>query len=92
VIEIHDHLTGEVQIIRPKPGAEDAMGHGGGDAGLMAAFVQAVRDRTMAVTTARQALESHLMALAAGEARVTGTVMDMDRYRQQAQHAPSDGP
>jgi len=81
VIEIHDHLSGEVEAIHPLP-AGSAAGHGGGDAGLMAAFVRAVRDRRSPVTSAREALESHLVALAAEEARLTGTVIDLNQRRQ----------
>jgi predicted dehydrogenase len=89
-IEIHDHLSGGVETIRPSQRASDATGHGGGDAGLMAAFVRAVRDPQAVVTSARDALESHLMALAAEEARLTGRVVDMARYRQQARRALSN--
>jgi hypothetical protein len=65
-------------------GAVGATGYGGGDERLMAAFVRALRDRTQALTTARESLESHLMAFAAEEARVEGRVVDMDSYRQRA--------
>ncbi|MFP4395535.1 MAG: Gfo/Idh/MocA family protein, partial [Anaerolineales bacterium] len=71
-IEIHDHLTGEVEVLRPDLHPASGSGHGGGDVGLMAAFVRAVRDPATALTTARSALESHLMAFAADEARRTG--------------------
>ena len=84
-IQIHDHLTGKVEIIRPVPGPLPATGHGGGDEGLMAAFVRAVHDPPHALTTARESLESHLMALAAEDARVDGTIVCMDEYRRQAE-------
>ncbi len=86
-IQIHDHLTGRVEVIRPALGAAGATGHGGGDAGLMAGFVRAVRDPAQALTTARQSLESHLMAFAAEEARVNGTIVHMDEYRRRAEAA-----
>ena len=88
VIEIHDHLTGKVERI----GLSDrgsTMGHGGGDAGVMAAFVRAVRgggagsDRTGALTTARESLESHLMAFAADRARRENRIVDMAAFRRQ---------
>jgi predicted dehydrogenase len=81
-IEIHDHLTGEMEVIDPDTGAS---GHGGGDDGLMAAFVQAARDPDACLTTARESLESHLMSFAAEEARVEGTIVDMDEFRQRAE-------
>ena len=87
-IEIHDHLTGKVEVLRPGQGRESATGHGGGDAGLMRAFVRAcgraIRERGAALTTARASLESHLMAFAAEEARLAHTVIEMDAYRRRA--------
>jgi predicted dehydrogenase len=85
-IEIHDHLTGRVERIHPPA---EAGGHGGGDEGLMAAFVRAVRDPSYALdsrsaTTARESLESHLMAFAAERARVEGSTVDMAQYRRRA--------
>ncbi len=53
----------------------------------MAAFVQAVRAPGDAMTTARESLESHLMAFAAEEARLKGTVLNMDAYRERAETA-----
>jgi len=88
-LEIHDHRTGRVDQIELQAGAS---GHGGGDAGVMAAFVQALRPGAaqaggQALTTARESLESHLMAFAAEEARVTGRVVQMDEYRRRAESA-----
>ncbi len=83
-IQIHDHLTGRVEVIRPTVGPAGATGHGGGDVGLMAAFVRAVRDPSYALTTARESLESHLMAFAAEQARVEGNVIEMDEFRRLA--------
>jgi hypothetical protein len=39
----------------------------------------------MAMTTARESLESHLLAFAAEDARVNGTIIDMGEYRRQAE-------
>jgi hypothetical protein len=90
-IEIHDHLTGRVETVRPGERAIDTTGHGGGDQGLMAAFVRALRDKQNArpakptpLTGAREALESHLMAFAAERARLEKQVIDMDLLRRQA--------
>jgi predicted dehydrogenase len=83
-IEIHDHLTGEVEVIEPELGPFGGTGHGGGDYGLMKAFVHAVRDPDSAPTTAHEWLESHLMAFAAEQARLEGTIIEMDTFRQQA--------
>ena len=90
VIEIHDHLNGTVESIRPTLGPLGPTGHGGGDEALMAAFVRAVHHPQQALTTARESLESHLMAFAAEHARVTGTVVQMGEYRHQADSALRD--
>ena len=84
-LEVHDHLTGEVEVIELELGPLGEAGHGGGDFGLMKAFVRAVRDPDTALTTARESLESHLMAFAADEARLDGSVIDMEAFRQQAE-------
>jgi predicted dehydrogenase len=90
-IEIHDHLTGRIEHIDPLAGAS---GHGGGDEGVMSAFVHALQNAGSAepvlsganVTTARQSLESHLMAFAAEEARVEGSLVSMEEYRKRVEN------
>jgi hypothetical protein len=48
----------------------------------MRAFVGALRgDRAGVLTSAREAVTSHLMAFAAEEARVSGEAVDLARYR-----------
>jgi predicted dehydrogenase len=93
-IQIHDHLTGKVETIRPEPhperdeglGRAAATGHGGGDEGVMRAFVRALRQgKSEPLTSARASLESHLLAFAAERARVEGTIVDMAAYRQQVE-------
>ncbi|NIV37673.1 MAG: hypothetical protein GWN58_52140 [Anaerolineae bacterium] len=95
-IEIHDHLTGRVEEIDPSGGgaSADLSGHGGGDAGLMAAFVRALRPElggAGGLTTSRESLESHLMAFAAEEARVEGGIVTMDEFRQRAESLSAPG-
>jgi hypothetical protein len=51
----------------------------------MRGFVGAVRGDEDARTTARESLESHLMAFAAEEARVEGSVIAMDDFRARAE-------
>jgi predicted dehydrogenase len=79
-VQIHDHRTGQAErIARPR----GVGGHGGGDEGLMRAFVGALRgDRAAVRTSAREAVASHLMAFAAEASRVSGDAVDMERYRQ----------
>lgn len=89
-IAIYDHLTGRREVIHPDLGPG---GHGGGDEGLMAAFIRTLHERhPEALTSARASLESHLMALAAEEARVEGTVLDMDAYRASVSLPAPAGP
>jgi len=84
-IELHDHRTGRVRHIQIRQPVRGTTGHGGGDAMLIAAFVAALRNRSPIQTTARTSLESHLMAFAADEARLKGSVIDMDAYRRRAE-------
>jgi hypothetical protein len=51
----------------------------------MAAFVKALRGAGAALTTARESLESHLMAFAAEEARTKGVIVSMDEFRGRAE-------
>jgi hypothetical protein len=51
------------------------------DEKMIAAFIRAVRDPSCALTTASESLESHLMAFAAEEARLKGTVVDLSEFR-----------
>jgi predicted dehydrogenase len=62
-----------------------ATGHGGGDEGIMGDFVRVLRGEITPLTTARVSLESHLLAFAAEEARVSGQWVDMVEYRAQAE-------
>lgn len=79
-ITIHDHLTGEVEDVPII--ARDESGHGGGDFGIARSFLNAVNGiPDDSVTTARESLESHLLAFAAEESRFTHSVIDMPEYR-----------
>lgn len=82
-ISIYDHVTNRVQQLELAGANSD---HGGGDAGLMRAFVEALRqEHVETLTSARNSMESHLMAFAAEEARVEGTVVHMDDYRRRVE-------
>jgi predicted dehydrogenase len=80
-IEINYH-GGKTERILVDSGA---VGHGGGDEGIMADFVQVLRGEIAPLTTARVSLESHLLAFAAEEARLRGQVVDMAAFRAQAE-------
>jgi predicted dehydrogenase len=79
-MEIHDHRSGQVERINTRPGVG---GHGGGDEGLMRAFVGAIQgDREGVLTSAREAVASHLMAFAAERARIDAVAVDMEAFRR----------
>ncbi len=79
-ITLHDHLTGKEEKIELE---EDGSGHGGGDFGLIRAFVRAMRgEPDDSLTSARASLESHLLAFAAEEARLNQCVIDMVEFRR----------
>jgi predicted dehydrogenase len=63
-IELHSHLDR----------------HGGGDYGIIHDFVQVVSGGGQKLTTVQNSLESHLMAFAAEESRLNGSVVDMKEY------------
>ena len=80
---INDHRSGASEVVRPQ--VPEGSGHGGGDFGLMAAFVASLQGGggDHMLTGAEDSLESHLLAFAAEEARASGKVIDMDGYRRQ---------
>jgi predicted dehydrogenase len=75
-VTVTDFVTGENETIRPGPGSRPRTGggHGGGDYGVMEAFVTAVAagDRSKIMSGPRESLESHLMAFAAERSRRSG--------------------
>jgi predicted dehydrogenase len=77
-IRVYDFLTRSRRRITPAVagGANEADGHGGGDDGLMSAFVSAVATGNPAsiMSGPRESLASHLAVFAAERARLSGTV------------------
>jgi predicted dehydrogenase len=72
-ISVFDFLTGSTRVIR----VESQDGHGGGDAGLMDAFIRAVAtgDHTGILSGPRESLRTHLAVFAAERARLTASVV-----------------
>lgn len=84
-IEVHDHRTFAVERIDFASMLEMG-GHGGGDERMMQAFVDNLRSGGQSVlSSARVSLESHLMAFAAEQARLDGSVIDMSAFRAAAE-------
>ena len=81
-LEIHPHTPAPIQRFTFPTEVDQTAGHGGGDAGLMRRFVEAMRGEHIPLTSARDALESHLMAFAAEEARLGNKTVDMEAYRE----------
>ena len=78
---VYDYLTGREEAVPP---IYRGGGHGGGDSGLMEAFVETLRNPDSEVlTSCRNSLESHLIAFAAEKSRMEGRVVDMEAYRRQ---------
>jgi predicted dehydrogenase len=77
---VHDHLTGRRDVLQP---GKTTGGHGGGDDGLISAFIHTLQTgETDPRTSARASLESHLMAFAAELSRSSGQIVNMVTYRR----------
>lgn len=76
MIQVKDFLTGEVTEYDSNIANDGNItsGHGGGDYGLMEAFVAALAsgDRSKILSGVDETLESHLMVFAAEESRKSG--------------------
>lgn len=80
-LKLHDHLSGTVTEIPVESEFPDVP-HGGGDFGLMRAFVHAMNGvPDDSLTTAEESLESHLLAFAAEKARVTKSAVTMESFK-----------
>jgi len=80
-VEVNHHRDDQRQ--RFDTSAHPGSGHGGGDDLLVTSFLNSIRGQPDdgVSTTARQSLESHLMAFAAEDARVNESVVRMKEYR-----------
>ncbi|WP_199431492.1 Gfo/Idh/MocA family protein [Qaidamihabitans albus] len=79
-ITVHDFLNGtEVVHTGTREGATAGDGHGGGDQGLVDAFVDAVAagDESLILSSGRESLATHRLVWAAERARHAGTVISL---------------
>ena len=60
----------------------NASGHGGGDAGIMEDFTASLSAGAETRSSISRSVESHLMACALEESRLTGQVIDMEDFRK----------
>ena len=81
-IEVHDHAPAPLERYTFPAEVDQTAGHGGGDAGLLHQFVEAMRGQHLPLTGARDSLESHLMAFAADRARLEKSVIDLRVFRE----------
>ncbi|MBN2981612.1 MULTISPECIES: Gfo/Idh/MocA family protein [Cohnella] len=73
----------EQTVIRP---AAVSGGHNGGDAGLMADFLEMMENGGQTSRSSiDKSVESHIMAFAAERARVSGHVVEIDRLKEELQ-------
>ncbi|TFE23323.1 Gfo/Idh/MocA family protein [Cohnella luojiensis] len=82
-IEIIRFGNGKPEIITLED-VDGHVGHGGGDLRLIANFVSSLRGKEAndSRTSAQISVQSHLMAFAAEQSRLTRQVVEMDRYTQ----------
>ena len=77
-IRVHDFRTRDHQLLEDLDEQELVGAHGGGDRGIVVAFLDAVaRDDASALAPPEGSLESHRVAWAAEEARRRGKVVDL---------------
>ena len=71
-----------------------ALGHFGGDGGLLDHLTQVVSRQALGEVRAsgRVSLESHLIGFAAEEARLSGSVIEMEEFRKRARRAARETP
>jgi len=75
-VEVRQHRSGKIEHLNISHPAGES--HGGGDETLMAAFVHSLHSGgEQALTLGRQSLQSHLLAFAAEQARLNGTVIEV---------------
>lgn len=81
-LKVFDFLTDSHEVVDVAASSPDAAGgHGGGDAGLMDAFIRAVAtgDTTPILSGPAATLNSHLAVFAAERARQTSAVVNLSR-------------
>lgn len=82
-IEILRFDTGDKKPISLNK-SEGMAGHGGGDGGIVGDFIRQLKngESSDSITSAKNSLQSHLMAFAAEESRLTKQVIDMQAYNR----------
>ena len=77
---------GETEIIHPE---ESTSGHSGGDSGIVADFLAMLEGKlNESSTDIHESVESHMMACAAEEARLTDSVVNIADFRRKHERKP----
>jgi len=87
-VTLFDFMTRESESVMISNAVQDETingGHGGGDSGIVRSFVQFVAGNYTgkSITDIDTSIESHLIAFAAEEARLTGKTIDIREYKEQ---------
>ncbi|MBQ2955145.1 MAG: Gfo/Idh/MocA family oxidoreductase [Clostridia bacterium] len=87
-VTLFDFMTRETERVMISDAVQDETingGHGGGDSGIVRSFVQLVAGEYegKSITDIDTSIESHLIAFAAEEARLTGKTIDIREYKKQ---------
>jgi len=78
----------ESEIIRPE---QSTSGHNGGDSGIVDDFLSMMEGRdSVSATEIHESVESHMMACAAEEARLTGSVVNLTEFRKRVEKVFSE--
>lgn len=73
----------ESEIIRPE---QPMSGHNGGDSGIVDDFLSMMKGRdSVSATEIHESVESHMMACAAEESRLTGKVVSLAEFRKRVE-------
>ena len=62
-------------------------GHGGGDAGIMEDFAASIGSADESRSSISRSVESHIMACALEESRLTDKVVELDKFRKSIMEA-----
>ncbi len=86
-IIFYDHFSGKEKLIYKKKLRMKAREYDQGDFELVEVFIKSLISKEMAepLTNAKASLESHLMAFAAHKSRLNNSIIDMKKFRKQAE-------
>ena len=84
-IQVRKHISSQADCFEDRilHIRTNGTGHGGGDWGVLKAFTESLQSKDCeSISSISLSIESHLMAFAIEQARLTGTVVNMNQYRQ----------